>query len=104
MRSFDYFTGEFPEFDLYTRSRFCRTRVELYFWRLPRLGGLRVQHLVGAHWLARRFPTVYERFFAYILPAQLIRYELEVIKPGATQPSVPEHGRSVLSAEDHGTS
>ncbi len=104
MRSFDYFTGEFPEFDLYTRSRFRRTRVELYFWRLPRLGGLRVQHLVGAHWLARRFPTVYERFFAYILPAQLIRYELEVIKPGATQPSVPEHGRSVLSAEDHGTS
>jgi SAM-dependent methyltransferase len=80
MRSFDYFTGDFPEYGFYTRSRFRRVAVELSFWRVPRLRGLHVQHLVGAHWLARHFPSVYERFFAYLLPAQSIHYELEVIK------------------------
>jgi SAM-dependent methyltransferase len=80
MRSFDYFTGDFPEYGFYTPCRFRRINVELSFWDLPRLGGLRIQHLVGAHWLARWFPSIYERFFAYLLPARSIRYELEVIK------------------------
>jgi hypothetical protein len=39
--------------------------------------------LLGAHWLAQRFPSVYERFFAYILPAQSIRFELQAVKPGS---------------------
>lgn len=81
MRSFDYFTGDFPEYGFYTQARFRRIKVEVSFWKLPRLKGLRIQHLVGAHWLVRRFPTIYERFFAYLLPAQSIHYELEVIKP-----------------------
>lgn len=81
IRSFDYFTGDFPEYGFYTQSRFRRLKVEVRFWRLPRLKGLRIQHLLGAHWLARRFPSIYERFFAFLLPAQSIHYVLEVMKP-----------------------
>lgn len=80
-RSFDYFTGDFPEYGFYSRARFIRRRVEISFWALPRLGGLRPQHLLGAHWLANRLTSVYERFFAFLLPAQTIRYELEAVKP-----------------------
>lgn len=80
-RSFDYFTGEFPEYRFYSSTaRFKKRKFEITFWKLPRLGGLRPQHLLGAHWLANRLTTVYERFFAYILPAQTIRYELIVVK------------------------
>jgi len=80
MRSFDYFTDDFPEYSFYSTARFRRVKVEVSFWKLPRLRGVRIQHFVGAAWLARRFPSLYERFFAYILPAQSIHYELEVIK------------------------
>jgi SAM-dependent methyltransferase len=80
-RSFTYFTGEFPEYGFYSaKARFRRKKIEISFWRLPRLGGLRPQHLLGAHWLANRFTSIYERFFAYVLPAQTIRYELIVVK------------------------
>lgn len=81
-RSFDYFTGDFPEYGFYSQARFRRVKVEILFWRLPRLGGLRPQHLLGAHWLANRLTSIYERFFAYLLPAQTIRYELIVVKEG----------------------
>ena len=80
-RSFDYFTGDFPEYGFYSsKARFIKRKVEISFWNVPRLGGIHPHHLVGAHWLARRFTSVYERFFAYILPAQFIRFELEVVK------------------------
>jgi SAM-dependent methyltransferase len=80
-RSFDYFTGEFPEYGFYSsKARLIKRKVEISFWPLPRLGGLHPQHLIGAHWLANRFTSVYERFFAYILPAQSIRFEFEVAK------------------------
>jgi 2-polyprenyl-3-methyl-5-hydroxy-6-metoxy-1,4-benzoquinol methylase len=61
-RSFDYFTGDFPE------------------WSLPRLGNIRPQHWLGAKLLARCLPMIYERFFAYIFPAQTIYFELVVEK------------------------
>lgn len=80
-RSFDYFTGDFPEFSFYSsRARFVKRKVEITFWSLPRLGGIHPQHLWGARWLANRYTSIYERFFAYLLPAQMIRFELEVVK------------------------
>ena len=80
-RSFDYFTGNFPEYDFYAqRAHFAKRRVEISFWPLPRLRGWHPQHLLGAHWLANRYTSIYERFLAYLLPAQTIRFELEVIK------------------------
>ncbi|HQZ99770.1 MAG TPA: class I SAM-dependent methyltransferase [Thermoflexales bacterium] len=80
MRSFDYFTDSFSEYSYYLRSKFRKTKVKVTFWNLPRLKGIRPQHFLGANFLATRFPTIYERFFAFILPAQEIRFELEVIK------------------------
>jgi hypothetical protein len=79
-RSFDYFTGRFPEYGFYSEARFERIKVEITFWPLPRLGGIHPQHLFGAYWLANRLTSVYERFLAYVLPAQSIVYELKVVK------------------------
>ncbi len=86
MRSFDYFTGEFPEARPLYLPCFRRTRVELYL-AAPTSG--RATCRPGAHRLHGGFQRCMSAFFVHILPAQLIRYELEVIKPGATQPSVP---------------
>ena len=79
-RSFDYFTGEFPEYEFYSRARFRKQKVDIRFWSLPRLGNIRPQHWLGAKILAGRLPMLYERFFAYLLPAQSIYYELVVVK------------------------
>ena len=79
-RSFDYFTGNFPEYSFYSVARFRKQRVDIRFWSLPRLGNIRPQHWLGAKLLADRFPLVYERFFAYIVPAQSISFELVVVK------------------------
>lgn len=80
-RSFDYFTGHFPEYSFYSsRARFIKEKVEFKFWELPRLGGIRPQHFLGAHWLAHRFTSIYERFLVYLLPAQTIIFELRVDK------------------------
>lgn len=79
-RSFDYFTGEYPEYSFYSHARFRKQRVEILFWQLPRLGGIHIQHLAGAYWLANHLTTIYERFLVYWLPAQYIEYELTVLK------------------------
>ncbi len=79
-RSFDYFTGDFPEYNFYSEARFRRQTVDIRFWPLPRLAGLRPQHLLGAKLLADRLPLLYERFLAYMLPAQTIYFELVVVK------------------------
>ena len=80
-RSFDYFTNDFPEYSFYSsEARFAKRKVEISFWSLPRLGGIHPQHLLGARWLAHRLTSIYERFFAYLLPAQSIRFELEAVK------------------------
>ena len=80
-RSFDYFTGNFPEYDFYAqRAHFAKRRVEISLVAAATLRGWHPQHLLGAHWLANRYTSIYERFLAYLLPAQTIRFELEVIK------------------------
>lgn len=80
-RSFDYFTGDFPDFSYYsTQARFKKKRVEINFWPLPRLGGIYPQHFLGAKFLATHFTSIYERFFAFVLPAREIVFELEVVK------------------------
>jgi SAM-dependent methyltransferase len=80
-RTFDYFTGDFHEYGFYSpKARFIKRKVTISFWSLPKLGGIHPQHLLGAHWLANHLTNTYERFFAYIFPAQSIRFELEVDK------------------------
>lgn len=82
-RSFDYFTGDFPEYRFYSQARFRKLAVDIRFWSLPRLGHIKPQHWLGAGLLARKAPMIYERFFAFMLPAQTIYYELEVVKDNA---------------------
>lgn len=79
-RSFDYFTGDIPEFQYYSKVRYKKQKVMIDFWRLPKLGGIKIQKLFGAGILANKMTTIYERFFAFILPAQTLYYELKVVK------------------------
>ena len=49
-RSFDYLTGDFPEFSYYENDVYFRKlSVCLEFWPLPRLGGIHPQHWLGAN-------------------------------------------------------
>ena len=44
------------------------------------LGGVRLQNYLGCGFLANQLTGIYEKFFAFIFPAQSIRYVLEVVK------------------------
>ncbi len=80
-RSFDYFTGDFPEFSFYSsQARFKKLSFHIDFWVIHKLGGLRLQNYLGLGFFANKLTGVYEKFFAFIFPAQSIRYELEVTK------------------------
>lgn len=80
-RTFDYLTGDFAEYAYYRNTTlFHKRATRIDFWPLPRLGGIQPQRWLGAGFIANRYPVLYERFFAYILPAREIAYELEVIK------------------------
>lgn len=80
-RSFDYVTGDFPEYSYYeTDIKFGKRGVHIDFWPLPRLGGIQPQRWLGAGLLANHYPSLYERFFAFLLPARELIFELEVVK------------------------
>lgn len=79
-RSFDYFTGNYPPLDFYTSVKFTKEKVEIEFWQIHKIGGLRIQNLFGVGLLANKLTSIYERFFAFILPAQLIYFELRAVK------------------------
>jgi SAM-dependent methyltransferase len=69
--SFDYFTGEHHH-SYYTRCRFRTVQRKLQFH------GQRHDRLMRR--LAANRPELYERRFAWIFPAWLMRFHLEVLK------------------------
>ena len=80
-RSFDYFTGDFPEFSFYSsKAGFKKLDFHIDFWKVHMLGGVRLQNYLGCGFLANQLTGIYEKFFAFIFPAQSIRYVLEVVK------------------------
>lgn len=70
--SFDYFTGELPQYGFYTNARFRKVNVKLNFWKLHRLNGI--------SFLANKKPILYEKLFAFIFPSMNIEFKLKVIK------------------------
>jgi SAM-dependent methyltransferase len=76
-RSFDYFTGDNP-WSFYSRVRFAKRRSEIVFHPSP------LNRLVSR--LARRWPDVYERRFAWLFPAWFLSFELLVAKPSPPLP------------------
>lgn len=74
--SFNYFTGD-NEFDFYTLCRFTKQAAQIVFY--PTL----INKLV--HRLANRFPTQYERRWAWMFPAWHLYFELKVLKPESTE-------------------
>ena len=79
-RSFQYFTGHVPELDFYADCKFKLRKRRINFWEIVELGGIRPQQWIGLGLFANHFTSIYERFFAYIFPAQNIYYELEIDK------------------------
>jgi SAM-dependent methyltransferase len=69
--SFGYFTGE-NELSFYSRCRFRRLRSQIVFY--PTL----LNRLVCR--IANRFPTAYERRWAWLFPAWFLSVDLEVVK------------------------
>lgn len=78
-RSFDYFREDYV-YNYYTKARFVIQEMRLTFLRLKQLGGISPHKLLGIEFLANRWIKIYEAFFAYIFPAQIISFELQVIK------------------------
>ena len=75
----------FPEFGFYSSTaRFKKESVKIDFWKFHKLGGIRLQNYIGFGFLANRLTSIYEKYFAFIFPAQSILYELAVIKPAAS--------------------
>ena len=51
-------------------------------YRIRRITFHRAFRRWGVQWLANRFPLSYERFWAFILPAEHLHIELDAIKDG----------------------
>lgn len=70
--SFDYFTGDMPEFDFYTRAKFKRLGLRINFWKAHRV--------LGISCFANRFPLLYEKYLPFIFTAMNIEVTLKVVK------------------------
>lgn len=78
-RSFDYFREGYI-YNYYTTARFVTVNIHLTFLKLKQLGGISPHRLLGIEFLANRWIKIYEAFFAYIFPAHILSFELQVIK------------------------
>lgn len=81
MRSFDYFTAGGMYNYYHPTARFEIVEQELIFWVLSdRWLSIIPHRWLGIRWFAHRFPTIYERFLAWIFPARALRMVLRVMK------------------------
>ncbi len=71
INSFNYFTGD-NEFDFYTDRKFRKQTARIIFY--PTLANKVI------HRLANRWPTAYERKWAWTFPAWYLYFELIVVK------------------------
>ena len=78
-RSFDYFREDFV-YHYYTPARFAILQTRVTFLKLKQLGGISPHKLLGIEFLANRWLKIYEAFFAYLFPAQILSVTLQVIK------------------------
>ena len=78
-RSFDYFREDFV-YNYYTPVRFTILQTRVTFLKLKQLGGVSPHKLLGIEFLANRWLKIYEAFFAYLFPAQILSFTLQVIK------------------------
>jgi len=78
-RSFDYFREDYA-YNYYTKVRFIIVKIHITFLRLKQLKGLSPHKLLGVEFFANKWIKIYEAFFAYIFPAHIISFELQVVK------------------------
>lgn len=84
-RSFNYFDPKFKNqfHQFYSTVRF-RVRKSIIGFSELMLSGIKhlpnVHRILGIQWLVNRFPRIYEKYFAFIMPATELYFELEIIK------------------------
>jgi len=86
IRTMNYFCPQYDfKFQYYSDVRFEMLKREISFreavtdFRLQTKSNF--ARLLGVEWLVNRFPRIYERFFAYMLPASEVYFKMRVIKP-----------------------
>jgi ubiquinone/menaquinone biosynthesis C-methylase UbiE len=83
-RSFDFFDPDRSEVhQYYSRARFrIRKKVIGFSEVMPsgRKHPPNIHKFLGIQYLVNRFPRIYEKFFAYVMPATELYFELEVLK------------------------
>lgn len=75
--SFDYFTPE-GTYNFYSHLRFRIRKREIRFYWIKNERRVHKSHLITG--LINLFPLAYERFFCWMLPANELYFELEVVK------------------------
>ena len=78
-RSFDYFRDDFV-YNYYTTARFDIVDIRVSFLKLKQFGGISPHKLLGIEFFANRWIKIYEAFFAYMFPAHILSFTLQVIK------------------------
>ena len=78
-RSFDYFREDYA-YSYYSTARFAILETRLTFLKLKQLGGLSPHKVLGIEFFANKAIKVYEAFFAYIFPAHILSFTLQVSK------------------------
>ncbi len=78
-RSFDYFNEQYA-YSYYSTVRFMILEKRLTFLKLKQLGGVSPHKILGIEFFANKAMKVYEAFFAYIFPAHILSFTLQVIK------------------------
>ena len=71
VNSFNYFTGD-NEFGFYTAKRYRKKVASIVFY--PTLANKLI------HRMAKKWPTAYERRWAWIFPAWFLSFQLQVLK------------------------
>jgi 2-polyprenyl-3-methyl-5-hydroxy-6-metoxy-1,4-benzoquinol methylase len=84
-RSFDFFDSAYADkvHQFYTPARFHIRKKLIGFSEIVASGKkhyLNPYKLLGIQWLVNKFPRVYEKFFAFILPATELYFELQIVK------------------------
>lgn len=80
VRSFDYFTGKADDLDyISTTARFELLQKRILFPKI-KPHGFSFHKICGIEYLVNRIPRIYEKFIAFILPANEIVIELRAVK------------------------
>ncbi|MFC1562391.1 methyltransferase domain-containing protein [candidate division KSB1 bacterium] len=79
-KSFDFICENEHVLAYYSDRRYLKRRSKIEFWPLKEIQSIKPQEWIGLGIFANKFSGIYEKFFAFIFPAQSIYFDLEILK------------------------